>query len=96
MPKFNAPNKDAYIANIQSKAEQEKQPTKKSYARDAEFYRFNLKMPIECKTYLQEMVWRQSLKEHRSVTITDYIAQLVLEDMAKHPEIMESIDELNT
>jgi hypothetical protein len=98
--KFTAPSKDAYTANIQSKAEQEQEQQtparKKSYARDAEFYRFNLKMPIECKTYLQEMVWRQSVELHRTVTITDYIAQLVLEDMEKHPEIMESIDELNT
>ena len=97
--KFTAPKKDAYTANIQSKAEQEQQPEKparKTYAKDAEFYRFNLKMPLQCKTYLQEMVWRKSLEEHRNVTITDYIAQLVLADMEKHPEIMQGIDELNT
>jgi hypothetical protein len=98
--KFTAPKMDAYTANIQSKAEQQeqenKQTTRKTYAQDAEFYRFNLKMPLECKTYLQEMVWRKSLEEHRNVTITDYIAQLVLADMEKHPEIMQGIDELNT
>ena len=98
--KFTAPKKDAYTANIQSKAEQQeqeaKQTTRKTYAKDGEFYRFNLKMPLVCKTYLQEMVWRKSLEEHRNVTITDYIAQLVLADMEKHPEIMAGTDELNT
>lgn len=107
---FSAPKKgtynDPYAANIQSKAEQQpeqqeqeqqqEKPARKTYAKDAEFYRFNLKMPLECKTYLQEMVWRKSLEEHRNVTITDYIAQLVLADMEKHPEIMQGIDELNT
>lgn len=100
---------DPYAANIQSKAGQQpeqveeqqpeqpqEKPTRKTYAKDAEFYRFNLKMPLQCKTYLQEMVWRKSLEEHRNVTITDYIAQLVLADMAQHPEIMQGIDELNT
>jgi hypothetical protein len=107
---YSAPKKntytDPYAANIQSKAGQQpeqvqeqpesKQTTRKTYAKDGEFYRFNLKMPIECKTYLQEMVWRKSLEEHRNVTITDYIAQLVLADMEKHPEIMAGTDELNT
>ena len=76
--------------------QQQEKPARKTYAKDGEFYRFNLKMPLECKTYLQEMVWRKSLEEHRNVTITDYIAQLVLADMAQHPEIMQGLDELNT
>lgn len=99
MGKFTPPKKDAYSANIQSKAEQEEQETKtarRNYSKDAEFYRFSLKLPIECKAYLQETVWRKSFEEHRNVTITDYIAQLVLADMEKHPEIMQGLDELNT
>jgi len=99
MGKFTAPKKDVYSTNIQAKAEQEEQETKtarKTHAKDGQFYRFSLKLPIECKTYLQETAWRKSFEEHRNVTITDYITQLVMADMEQHPEIMEGLDELNT
>ena len=50
-------------------------------------------VPIKCKSYLQEAVWRKSFEEHRNVTITDYITQLVLADMVQHPEILQCSDE---
>ena len=54
-----------------------------------EVYRFNLKLPIECKDFLQEMAWRNR------TTITEYLAQLVRADMDAHPEWMDGIDHLN-
>ena len=56
----------------------------------AEVYRFNLKLPIECKDFLQEMAWRNR------TTITEYLAQLVRADLDAHPECMQRIDHLNT
>ena len=55
----------------------------------AEVYRFNLKLPIECKDFLQEMAWRNR------TTITEYLAQLVRADMDAHHEWMDGIDHLN-
>lgn len=54
-----------------------------------EYYRFNIKLPIECKDYLQEMAWR-----HRT-TITNYLTNIILADMDAHPEWKETIDVLN-
>ena len=48
-----------------------------------------MKLPIECKDFLQEMAWRNR------VTITEYLAQLVKADMDAHPEWMDGIDHLN-
>lgn len=53
-------------------------------------YRFNLKLPIEQKDYLQEMTWRT-----RTKSITAYITRLIAEDMERHPEWRDSLDELN-
>ena len=55
-----------------------------------EYYRFNLKLPIECKDYLQEMAWRNR------TTITDYLTRIILADKDAHPEWKESVDILNT
>lgn len=54
------------------------------------FYRFNLKMPLECKDYLQEMAWRNR------ISITEYLTRIVLADKDAHPEWKETIDTLNT
>lgn len=51
-----------------------------------EFYRFNLKLPMECKDYLQEMAWRNR------TTITDYIARMIESDMEAHPEWKEKVE----
>lgn len=54
-----------------------------------EYYRFNLKLPIEQKDYLQEMAWRNR------ESITAYLSGLVAADMEQHPEWRDGIDELN-
>ena len=56
---------------------------------NAEVYRFNLKLPIECKDFLQEMAWRNR------TTITGYLVRLVRADMNAHPEWKETVDSLN-
>ena len=48
-----------------------------------EYYRFNLKMPIEYKEYLQAAAYRASSPE-KTVTITEYICELVRADMEKN------------
>ena len=48
-----------------------------------EYYRFNLKMPIEYKEYLQAAAYRASSPE-KTVTITEYICDLVRADMEKN------------
>lgn len=54
-----------------------------------EYYRFNLKLPIEQKDYLQEMAWRSR------ESITAYLSDLVAADMEKHPGWRDGMDELN-
>ena len=75
---------------IQNQEPAPEQPAK------TEYYRFNAKMPIECKDYLQEMAWRATVKEHRNVTITEYLTRIVRADMEAHPEWKETLDILNT
>ena len=48
-----------------------------------EYYRFNLKMPLEYKEYLQAAAYRVSSPE-KTVTITEYICELVRADMEKN------------
>ena len=48
--------------------------------RKPEYYRFNLKMPLEYKEYLQAAAYRASSPE-KTVTITEYICELVRADM---------------
>ena len=47
------------------------------------YYRFNLKMPLEYKDYLQAAAYRASSPE-KTVTITEYICDLVRADMEKN------------
>ena len=47
-----------------------------------EYYRFNLKMPVEYKDYLQEAAYRAS-SPAKMVTITEYICDLIKADMEK-------------
>lgn len=53
------------------------------------YYRFNAKLPLQQKDYLQEMAWRNR------ITITEYIVRLIQADMEKHPEWTETLDILN-
>ena len=78
--KFKAPLVNPYNSIIQS-IEQQPEPTAKT-----EYYRFNAKMPMECKDYLQEMAWRNR------TTITEYLTRLILADMKAHPEWREMPD----
>ena len=64
-------------------------PTEQPTEKKEEFYRFNAKMPMECKDYLQEMAWRNR------TTITEYLTRLILADMEAHPEWKDTIDILN-
>ncbi len=48
-----------------------------------EYYRFNLKMPLEYKEYLQAAAYRASSPE-KIVTVTEYICELVRADMEKN------------
>ena len=47
------------------------------------YYRFNLKMPLEYKEYLQAAAYRASSPE-KIVTVTEYICELVRADMEKN------------
>ena len=60
---------------------QDTQSTQK--APKPEYYRFNLKMPLEYKEYLQAAAYRASSPE-KTVTITEYICELVRADMEKN------------
>ena len=48
-----------------------------------EYYRFNLKMPLEYKEYLQTAAYRASSPE-KTITITEYLCELVRADMEKN------------
>ena len=52
-------------------------------AQKPEYYRFNLKMPLEYKEYLQAAAYRAS-SPTKTVTITEYICELVRADMEKN------------
>ena len=47
------------------------------------YYRYNLKMPLEYKEYLQAAANRASSPE-KIVTVTEYICELVRADMEKN------------
>ena len=50
-----------------------------------EYYRFNLKMPLEYKEYLQAAAYRASSPE-KTITLTEYLCELVRADMEKNAE----------
>lgn len=82
--KFTAPQGNPYNSIIQSTEMQQPEPAAKT-----EYYRFNAKLPMECKDYLQEMAWRNR------TTITDYLTRLILADMEAHPNWRDTLDTLN-
>ena len=59
---------------------QDTQDTRKA---KPEYYRFNLKMPLKYKDYLQAAAYRAS-SPTKTVTITEYICELVRADMEKN------------
>lgn len=82
--KFTAPQGNPYNSIIQSTEQQQPEPAART-----EYYRFNAKLPMECKDYLQEMAWRNR------TTITDYLTRLILADMEAHPNWRDALDALN-
>ena len=68
---------------IDTEDTQDTQSTQK--APKPEYYRFNLKMPLEYKEYLQAAAYRAS-SPTKTVTITEYICELVRADMEKNAE----------
>ena len=66
---------------VDTTATQDTQDTPK--AAKPEYYRFNLKMPLEYKDYLQAAAYRAS-SPTKTVTITEYICELVRADMEKN------------
>ena len=69
------------VATTDTQDTQDTQRTPK--APKPEYYRFNLKMPLEYKEYLQAAGYRASSPE-KTVTITEYICELVRADMEKN------------
>ena len=83
-----------YSGGLIQSASQDAPPAEKVDGRTArkktgETYRFNAKLPIECKAYLQEMAWRNR------TTITEYLTRLILADMEAHPNWRDTLDALN-
>ena len=69
---------------IDTEDTQDTQDTQRtSKAAKPEYYRFNLKMPLKYKDYLQAAAYRAS-SPTKTVTITEYICELVRADMEKN------------
>ena len=71
------------IARVNTADTTDTQDTQDTRKVKPEYYRFNLKMPIEYKEYLQAAAYRASSPE-KTVTITEYICELVRADMEKN------------
>lgn len=82
--KFTAPQASPYGNIIQSAT-----PAEAPAAEKTEYYRFNAKLPMKCKDYLQEIAWRNR------TTITEYLTRIIMADMEAHPGWEETIDILN-
>ena len=55
----------------------------KATADAKEYYRFNLKITLEYKDYLQAAAYRES-SPTKIVTITEYICKLIADDMERN------------
>ena len=82
--KFTAPQGNVYGSVIQSTEQQQPEPAAKT-----EYYRFNAKVPMESKDYLEQRAGRNR------TTITEYLTRLILADMEAHPDWRETLDILN-
>lgn len=72
------------VDTIDTEDTQDTQDTQRTpKAPKPEYYRFNLKMPLEYKDYLQAAAYRAS-SPTKTVTITEYICELVRADMEKN------------
>lgn len=59
---------------------EDRQDTRDTKDTKKEYYRFNLKMPMEYKDYLQEAAYKAS-SPTKTITITEYICNLIAADM---------------
>ena len=82
--KYKAPQENPYNSIIQSTGQAQQEPEAQQ-----EFYRFNLKTPIEYRDYLQEISWRNR------TSITEYLNKLIAADMEAHPDWRDTLDILN-
>ena len=91
MAKKNFTQKDAESVDIVEaiRDEQRAEQTAEKKEKDIPTERFTARFNKDEWAYLTEYHWQ------KRVTITDIIRRLVQEDMKKHPEIMETVDELN-
>lgn len=48
--------------------------------------RLNLKIPAELKEYLTVAAARASIKQRRNISLTEYLCQVVREDMERHKD----------
>ena len=48
-----------------------------------EYWRFNLKLPVEYKEYIQAQAYYQSNEKH-TVSATEYLCNLIREDMERN------------
>ena len=48
-----------------------------------EYWRLNLRLPVEFKEYIQAQAYRQSNEKH-TVSATEYLCNLIREDMEKN------------
>ena len=69
------------IATGNAKGTQDTQNTQNADA--TEYGRINLKLPTEVKEYLAVAAAKESIKRKRTVSITQYLCDLVKEDMER-------------
>ena len=95
---YQPPEPNVYGSVIQSAAQPQPEPKEQPQPEpkeqqepeaQQEFYRFNLKTPIEYKDYLQEISWRNR------TSITEYLNRLIAADMKAHPNWRDTLDILN-
>lgn len=83
---FDAPQPGSFSRFHRPQPEPEKKPAEKKARKG---YRLNLKFPDHYRDYLQEMAWRNR------TNVTAYLSELIEEDMRKHPDWQDGVDELN-
>lgn len=84
--KFQAP-KNAYGAVIQSASTEMPAGAPEP---EKEYYRVNVRFPLEYKAYLKEMSWRGRMG------VTAYLNALVQKDMEAHPDWRDAPDTSDT
>lgn len=87
IPNSDEPSEHAAVKTV-NEVDNDKEATNEinfTGTSDQNIYRFNLKMPMEFKDYLQKASFAVSTASH-PVSITEYICNLIAEDMIKNKE----------